>query len=347
MKQYTNEEWFLLVLIFGVLVISLLIFKPFIIPLILAVVFATTFSPLHKKILKWTGGRKGLASLISTLSILVLAIAPIAFLITQIFKEATELFVFLTGPEGSVVLTDTIQGLVVSSRDFVPGADNFTFNIDEYTSSGLNWFLSHLSSFLTNILGLLMSLFIFLISLYYLFKDGDKIQRMVISLSPLHDSYDHDILNKLELAVNSVIKGSLAIAIIQGILTAIGFLIFGVPNPALWGGVAAIAALIPGFGTALVIGPAVLYLLIVGKSAAGIGLLIWGVVAVGLIDNFLGPKLVERGIRIHPFLILLSILGGLALFGPMGFLLGPLVLSLLLALLDIYSSVRNKAKQTV
>jgi predicted PurR-regulated permease PerM len=86
----------------------------------------------------------------------------------------------------------------------------------------------------------------------------------------------------------------------------------------------------------------VLFLIISGKTAQGIGLVIWGLVAVGLIDNFLGPKLVERGIRIHPFLILLSILGGLAFFGPLGFLLGPLTLSLLYALLEIFSTIRKK-----
>ena len=100
-----------------------------------------------------------------------------------------------------------------------------------------------------------------------------------------------------------------------------------------WGVVAALAALIPGIGTALVLLPAIGYLFFTGSTGMAIGLLVWGFVAVGLIDNFLGPILVNRGVKIHPFLILLSIFGGPSFFGPIGFVLGPLIVALLFALL--------------
>jgi predicted PurR-regulated permease PerM len=113
-------------------------------------------------------------------------------------------------------------------------------------------------------------------------------------------------------------------------------LIFDIPAPAVWGAVAAIAAFIPGIGTSLVIVPGIIYLLLTGNTAYAIGLAIWGAVAVGLIDNVLGPHLVNKGVHIHPFLILVSVLGGLSTFGPIGFILGPLVLALLFALLEVY-----------
>ena len=113
------------------------------------------------------------------------------------------------------------------------------------------------------------------------------------------------------------------------------------PNPVLWGLVAALAALIPGIGTALILIPAIGYLFFTGSTGAAIGLLIWGVVAVGLIDNFLGPMLVNRGVKIHPFLILLSIFGGLSFFGPVGFVLGPLIIALVFALLEIYRAPKK------
>ena len=160
----------------------------------------------------------------------------------------------------------------------------------------------------------------------------------------MRDIHDETIFNKLALAINSVVRGNLAVAIIQGILTAVGFTIFGVPNAVLWGSVAAITALIPGIGTALVIFPAIIFLFISGEALSAFGLLLWGVMAVGLIDNFLGPKLASRGMRLHPFLILLSIFGGIGFFGPIGFLLGPIILSLLFALLEIYSLI-SKAKE--
>ena len=117
----------------------------------------------------------------------------------------------------------------------------------------------------------------------------------------------------------------------------VGFWIFGVPNAILWGSFAAIAALIPGIGTALVLTPAILFLFARGEIFSAIGLLAWGVGVVGLIDNFLGPRLMGRGIELHPLIILLSVLGGIGFFGPIGFLLGPLIVSLFFALLDIYS----------
>lgn len=188
----------------------------------------------------------------------------------------------------------------------------------------------------------IVGIFIFLISLYFLFKDGHKLKKAVIALSPLQDIHDEAIFNKISLAINSVIKGNLAVALIQGTLTAIGFAIFGIPNATLWGSVATITALIPGIGTTLVLFPAILYLLLTEKMLFAIGLLLWGVLVVGLADNVLRPKLVEQGIRLHPFLILLSIFGGLSFFGPLGFLLGPLVLSLLFALLEIYFAISEE-----
>ena len=109
-------------------------------------------------------------------------------------------------------------------------------------------------------------------------------------------------------------------------------------------GLAAIAALIPSVGTALVFVPAIILLFISGQIFAAFGLLLWGALAVGLIDNFLGPKLIGRGMHLHPLLVLFSVLGGIVFFGPIGFVLGPIILSLLFALLDIYSYMVGRAK---
>ena len=111
----------------------------------------------------------------------------------------------------------------------------------------------------------------------------------------------------------------------------------------LWGGAAAIASLVPNIGTALVLAPAIGFLYFGGEVGRAVGLAIWGVLAVGMIDNFLGPILINRGVRIHPLLILLSVIGGLGLFGPVGFLLGPLVVSLLFALLDIHLETADES----
>ena len=335
MNHQKSKLYFLLILLIGIFVLTFFIFKPFLYALVLAMVFATIFEPVHKKALTITRERRGLAALLATVAVLIVVVVPITFLGIHIFQEAMQLYSSLVSNGGA---TDLF-------KRFFPIPIEFSIDFNQYLKQGLNWLLQHLGSLFSNVAKIMVSVFIFLVALYYLFKDGQKLKRVVIALSPLQDIHDETILNKLKLAINSVIKGNLVVAFVQGILTAIGFTIFGVPNAALWGSVAAIAALIPGIGTALVLIPAILYLFLSGKTIFAVGLLLWGVTAVGLVDNFLGPKLVGQGIRLHPFLILLSILGGIGFFGPLGFLLGPLVLSLLFALLEIYFAISKEHKK--
>ncbi|MFH1187606.1 MAG: AI-2E family transporter [bacterium] len=337
-----SELYFLLILLAGIFVLAFFIFKPFLYALILAIVFATVFGPLHKKMLAMMRDRKGLAALLATISVLIVVIVPLSFLGIQIFQEATGLYSSLTQNGSATDLSRGVGDIIQSLTRFSPVPIEFSGDVNQYLKQGLSWLLQHLGSLFANVAKAMVGVFIFLVALYYLFKDGHKLKKAIVALSPLQDIHDETIFSKLALAVNSVIKGNLTVALVQGILTAVGFAIFGVPNATLWGSVAAIAALIPGIGTALVLLPAILYLYFSGEALFAVGLLVWGVVAVGLVDNFLGPKLVERGMRLHPFLILLSILGGMGFFGPLGFLLGPLVLSLLFALLEIYSAIRKE-----
>src|SRR3989344_2894593 len=340
MNHSKTELYFLLMLLASVCVIAFFIFKPFLYTLILAIVFATVFEPVHKKALHIMGGRSVLAALLTTVSVLVVVIVPLTFLGIQIFRETTQLYSSLTLNGGAIDFSRSVNDTLQSLTPFSPTPIEFSTDINQYITQGLHWLLQHLGTFFASVAKVLLSIFIFLVALYYLFKDGHKLKKAVIVLSPLQDTHDELIFTKLALAVNSVVRGNLTIALIQGLLTAVGFMLFGVHNPALWGSVAAMAALVPSVGTALVIFPAVLYLYFIsGDTFSATGLLLWGMIAVGLIDNFLGPKLVERGMRLHTFLILLSVLGGLSFFGPIGFLLGPLVLSLLFALLEIYSAI--------
>ena len=341
MNHQKSELYFLLILLAGIFVLVFFIFKPFLFALILAIVFATVFQPLHTRILAMTRERKELAALLATISVLIVIVAPLTFLGIQIFQEATGLYSSITLNGGATNLSRGISEYLQSLTRFSPVPIEFSPDINQYLKQGLSWLLQHLGPFFANVAQAMVGVFMFLFALYYLFKDGRKLKAAVVALSPLQDIHNETIFNKLSLSINSVIKGSLAVALVQGTLTAIGFAIFGIPNAALWGSIAAITALIPGIGTALVLLPAILYLYFSGKTLFAVGLLVWGVVAVGLVDNFLGPKLASRGIRLHPFLILLSILGGISFFGPLGFLLGPLVLSLLFALLEIYKVQRG------
>ena len=342
MNKQKSQVYFLLAALIGAAIISFFILKPFLYALVLAAVVATIFAPVHKRILNKTKQRDGVASIISTISILIIVIIPISLLGTQIFKESSSLYFYLVAGEGSTIITTSTNHTLDALRSAFPAFRGVSINVNQYARDFLSWLLPYWGSLFSNILKLVMSTFIFLIALYYLFKDGKKLRARITAISPLEDAYDTIIFEKVKRAINSVVKGNLIVAMIQGALTALGFFIFGVPSAVLWGSVAAITAIIPGFGTSIVLIPAIVYLFLIGNMFGFVGLLIWGALAVGLIDNLLGPKLVEKGIQIHPFLILLSVLGGLALFGPLGFLMGPIILSLLFTLAEIYASIISR-----
>jgi len=293
-------------------------------------------------VLYYVGNRQSLAAFLTALVIIACIFTPISFLGAQIFNEAKQLYSSLEGAGSQANFNALINVFARTVESFLPGISNYDVNIsqtfDEYVKQGLEWITGHLGSAFSGITSLLLDLLVFFMALYYFLRDGKQFKETLVALSPFADHDDEGIFKRLELAVNSVIKGNLTIAIIQGILTAIGFTIFGVPNGALWGTVAAVAALIPAVGTALVLVPGVLFLIITGHIYPAMGLIIWGVVAVGTIDNFLGPKLIGKGMHLHPLLVLLSVLGGIAFYGPIGILIGPLTLSLLFAFLSIYSS---------
>lgn len=336
------QTYFFLIVLSAVLVLTFFIFLPYLNALIVAGVLAVIFRPLYRILKRKVSFSSGLASLVTILVVLIAIITPLVFLGTQIFHEARNVYFSIISDGGSSFWSH-IENLLSA----IPGDDAWSTNLiasfradtQQYLGQLLSWMLGHFDTVFASVSRTIVSLFVGLIALFYFLKDGTALKQKMIDLSPLSTAYDRQIFNRLQTAVNSVIRGQLVIAVIQGILTGIGLSIFGVPNPALWGLLAMFAALIPGIGTSLVLIPSIIYLFATGTVGHGVGLLIWSVLAVGLIDNFLGPRLISKSIQVHSLLILLSILGGVGLFGPIGFFAGPLVVSLLFALLDIYKSL--------
>lgn len=344
MSYQKSELYFLFAIIGVVVVLSFFIFQPFLYALILSVIFATVFAPIHRKFLALTHERRGVAALLTTVSVLLIIVVPIAFLSVQIFKEATQLYASILNSGGTSWGSQVVKVFVQNLN--LPFLQVNTIDFNQYLTEALNWLIQHFGTIFSNIAKIVVGLFVLLVAFYYVLKEGDNLKMTIITLSPLQNIYDETVLRKLETAVNSVVRGSISVGLTQGVLTAIGLMIFGVPNAVLWGSVAAVAALIPGFGTLLVIGPAILFLFYTGATVPAFGLMVWGAIAVGLVDNVLGPKLVGKGVQLHPFLILLSVLGGISFFGPLGLLFGPLVLSLLFAFLEIYSMIRGSERSS-
>lgn len=344
MNDRKPQFYYILALFAGAILVAFFIFRPFFYSIITAMVFAVVFKPLHARALRITRGREGTAAFLTAVFIVIIILVPVTLLGMQIFDEARLLYVSITEGGGKDNILNAVWKLIAYIQRFIPAQMEFSADFDGYLKQGLDWLVRHLGDIFSNFAKIILNFFIFLTALYYLLKDGERLKKTIVNLSPLSDTDDEKIFNTIESAINSVIKGNLTVAVIQGALTSAGFAVFGVPNAILWGSVAAIAALIPGVGTSLVLIPAILFLFLSGKVFAGFGLLAWGAGAVGLVDNFLGPKLVGKGMRMHPFIILLSVLGGIGFFGPIGFLLGPLTMSLLFALLEIISSVGLQGK---
>jgi predicted PurR-regulated permease PerM len=341
MKSQKAELYFFIALLIAVFALTFFIFLPFLGAIAVATVFAVIFNPLNNYIQKSVRFR-GVAALIATLIVLLIVFVPVSFLGVLLFNQAQDLFTELNRDSGGNLST-AIDFVELQVNRIIPG---FSLDIDSYLNQALDWLTQSLGGIFASTAQTGLSFFIGIITLFYLFRDGARLRDWLIAISPLRDAYDREIVEKVRRTINSIIKGSILVALIQGVLSGIGFMIFGVPNPALWGSVAALGALIPGIGTSLVLIPAILFLFFVVGPLPALGLLLWGAFAVGLIDNLLGPQLIGRGVRIHPLLILLSVLGGLQLFGLVGFLLGPIVLSLLLSLTEIYTFLIQKEHTT-
>lgn len=318
---------FLLLAIAGMSIVGFFIFKPFLYALILAAVCAVVFQKPHAAVRRAVGGREVMAATLSTILVLVAIVAPLAILGAQVASEAVVVYGSMHAEGGAGTMFEAV-------RDFI--ARSVSIDIASYMEGLLGWLTGNLGPIFSGAVHFVVDIVVFVIALFYALKDGYMLKRAFVMFSPLSDKDDEHIVRTLERAVNSVVVGRLATALVQGILAIMGFWAFGVPNAVLWGSVAAVTALIPGIGTALVVLPAIAYLYLNGMAFAAAGLGIWGVGFVGLVDNIIGPKLIGRGVAVHPFLILLSVLGGIVFFGPMGFILGPLSISLLFALLDTY-----------
>ena len=335
MPNHRLQLYFFLSLFVAVALLGFFIFLPYLSIIAVVASLAVVLNPLNKKLARMLKNYDGLAALLTILATLFIIFLPLVYLGTLAFQEAKSLYIQISnnGNERSGQLFKLLEEQVSA---YYP---QFSFDFSENLKNLLSLITQNISGVFTGVVETIATLFLSLIAFYYFLKDGKKFIQNLIEISPLPNAYDQEIFNKLGSAVNSIVKGTVAIVLLQGILTSIGFITFGVPTPALWGIVAAIAALIPGIGTSLVNGPGVAYLLLTGNMPAAIGLLIWAVIAVGTVDNIIRPKIVERDTHIHPFLILISVLGGLKFFGIMGFLLGPIVLSLLFALGEVYSEL--------
>jgi predicted PurR-regulated permease PerM len=277
---------------------------------------------------------RSVAAIISTITVFSVVVIPVFLLSTLLVNEFLS---FYRSIDTSAPLTiDTmLSGVEERVQTFVPG---FNINLSEQVKESIHWFTKNLGSIFAGTVSVVFTFLIAMFGSFYLFKDGHRLIEWIIKVSPLTDGEDRVILARIARSVRSVATGTVLVAILQGVIAALGFSIFGIDRAILWGAVAAIGALLPGIGTAFIMVPAIGYLFYVGDIGSAVGLTVWAVAAIVIIDNIISPYLMSRGNNLHPFVVLVSVLGGLSLFGPIGFILGPVVISLLLVLLELYGT---------
>jgi predicted PurR-regulated permease PerM len=284
---------------------------------------------------------ESLAALCAIGAVMFIVITPLVVIASLILREAVSLYGLFDTADQATYAT-TLQQVENFMRNIFP---TFTLDIASVVQQAATFIVEHLLTFFAGTASTIFMFFIALITSFYFFKDGKYFTKRLVELSPLKDEDDTKIVSRIALAVRSVAMGIVLVAILQGIVSAVGFAIFGFERAILWGSLAAIGALIPGIGTTIVFIPAIVYLIYTGAYISAALLALWGVLAVGLIDNILGPYLMSRGNKLHPLLVLLSVLGGIAALGPVGFILGPVILNLFIVLIEIYNTYVIKQKR--
>lgn len=341
MSQDILQRYFFIGLSVCVSGLIFFMFLPFLEVIVLSGIFTVVLSPFYERLVKYLGGRRGISAFILTIIFAFIIIIPATFLTLRVLNESKDLYTQLTDPSEENSLQKITDAVEKPIQAYFP---EFTLEIRQYVGNAADFIVGHLTSIVSSLIAIITSFILIFFSMFFLLRDGAKFKKILINLSPLDDKYDEQILEKITISMNSTVKGVILVAIIQGILAGIGMMIFGVPNATLWGSVSAVASLVPGLGTAIVFVPAIAYMYIIGNTFFAIGLLLWGIVIVGLVDNFLTPYLYSRGSQIHPLIMLFAVLGGLIVFGPIGFIFGPIILALFFSLIEIYQSIIVKNK---
>ena len=320
-------------LIFAVvLVLTFFIFQPFLPILVLAVALAVLCAPLQKKLVEVFHGGKSLWAIIIVFLTLIFIIIPIFFFGLQILRQTQDFFAMSQGGQFQYVqhIGQSVQHLV--QRVF----PSFSFNISDYVGKALGFISGNIGNFLSQTANVFFQTILLLFAFFYFLRDGEAIFNSVTSLSPFSKEQNKKIFDSARDTITSVIRGTLFVGLVRLALLMAGFYLFQIPNPLFWGSLGALVGAIPGIGTPFAIIPAVIYLLIKGKILFAVLTGLYGVLIIFFIDNILSAYFFGKGLQAPAIFVLFSILGGVLFFGPLGFIFGPIILSLFISVLEMY-----------
>ena len=332
-----------LLLLAGVTAAFLWVLAPFFGAVMWAVTLALLFHPLHQRILRRVGGRATLAALLTLAVCLVIVILPMIMVGTSMAADVT---VFVQRVRsGDISFRTYFQQIVAALPGWVTewlnrfGFVNLESLLDKLSSGllqGGQLVATHALELGQNTFQFLVNFVVMMYLLFFLLRDGLALSRLVRESVPLERGHTHYLLNKFSTVVRATVKGNLLVAAIQGALGGLAFWYLDLGAAVLWGVLMAFLSLLPAVGAALVWLPVAVYLFMAGQVGASLGLVAWGVLVIGLVDNLLRPLLVGRDTRMPDYVVLITTLGGMAAFGINGFVIGPTIAALFVAVWHIH-----------
>lgn len=337
-KSYVNTaRWFFLIIATITLYLFWKIVEPWALTLLAALIAAIVLGPMDRFLAKSIKS-VSLRAILLVIFTLLIVILPLFATLIGIVSQSAELIESSFGAEGWVRTFD----IHTSSLFLIlpPAIQNELLSVDLIAlgKTLAQWAITNVGPLFASTAQVLFQTLIFFIALFYFVVDRERLRARILQLSPFQNMLDETIMRRMTGTVRSVVLSAIVVSVIKGALAAVGMTIFGVPGALLWGALSIIASQIPMVGTSLITIPACIYLFLTGDFTAAIGLTIWSVLLVGLADNFLSPMILKGRTNMHPLLILISILGGLQFLGPIGLIIGPVILAAVMVVVEMYEN---------
>ncbi len=302
---------------------------------------------MYDKFLKWTRNRTNLAATLSVVTLLLLVIAPVITVLSLMVNDAVDLT--SRGIEFFNDLRPRIEALVHNfSSGENPSLFGYELNIDvaveklqEFSGTAAEYLVLAMQKTAGGVASAFLQVFVMLYTLFFLYLDGDKFIEWLKKLLPLEDAETDKLFHRFFVTSISSLKALGVIGVAQGVLGGLAMWVCGIPSPFFWTVLLIFATVIPVFGAQIVMIPAAIMLIIFGKIGFGIGLILWSALVIANVDNLLRPYLVGRAVQLHELIVFLTTLGGIAVFGFWGFLIGPVIAALLSVLTEFYIETQN------
>jgi predicted PurR-regulated permease PerM len=338
-----SQKFFFLTLFLTTFGILGYIFSPFFAVILLGVVAGIALEPLFLWFKNTFKFGPSLAAFASVFTVLIIIGSTVSLVGTQLVSQAENVYLnVVTGNQYEIDdASDYINNLIR------PFHADYSIDLKKYISSVISFIAQNVGNVVSGTASVIFKFFLWLVTLYFVLKDGRKIKSLLTKLSPLQDAHDDKLFQHIAASARSIVRGVFFVALIQGCFVGLGLWFVGIENAIFWGLIAAIAAPIPLLGTSVIMVPSIVYLFITAQFVPALILTVWGLTAVGLVDNVLTPYFYSKGTEIHPLILLFAILGGLAVFGAVGFIVGPLIATIALTLTSLYQEIVLEEKLNV